>query len=53
MLQMKRETNKMAQARGGGLRLGLARVDHLALFMQVAPSSIHHAHSRDYQVRRS
>lgn len=53
MLQMKRETNKMARPRRGGLRLGPARVDHLALFMQVALSSIHQAHSRDHQVGRS
>lgn len=42
MLQMKRETNKMSQPRKGGLRLGPARVDHLALFMQVAPYSTMH-----------
>lgn len=41
MLQMKKKTNKMPGP-GGRLRLGLARVNHLALFMQVAQYSTRH-----------
>lgn len=38
-LQMKRKANKIPQPGRGRLKLGPERVDHLALWMQVAPYS--------------